>query len=730
MSPADGADFAPEPVRLLPPCRAIVLSGGRVLLLIEGADAPPPDCGHQSLAGFRSDWAAFAWCDDACWHAVALVESVPTPEAEILPLAGPGRWRIAAPPRLDVSPDPLAELVRRTGGSARDIFGFLVERLLAGCLEDSREARAHRDFARSFLTAAAERDGFIEIIAAPDTGGLYAQGWSMSLAPGPTLIAHAAEDLAFVEVEVGCFDREDILPPGRGVCLFGKFWDAETLRALDSVFFEQQGRLLRLDVVRDCLSLAGAHGTAHVAQMLPRLDAPERTRAAFRRVCRPRFAGEDTLSATGLPIAAAFDAVLQAPDGAILAIGWLLDPLRRVERVLLKSLGHFYAHLDASWCPLPRPDLCRGFAADPRFTNLLDDGEEMYGFVAHAPACRDDAAGAALYLELVLDDGSCLFRPVVPTPFKSGERLPQVLAGLGAAEPERTRIIDEHLAPFLASVPPMSPRARRGAGVRPVALGGAGGGVRDTVAVIPFAGLAQLQPMLALLAGTPEARALELALVTTRAVAADSLERLGDAFDFYGLAGYLALAPDGASLMTRLDIGAAASKPERVLCWLPAALPKAPGWLDALIVEAAALPARGLLSPALTYEDGSIAFGGEARADEALGCALRGYGAGWLKRGPARPTPAGAEEVALVDRATLAAVGGFAGRLFGDAFAHVDLARRLAAAGFATWCSGRVEFWALDDPAPEETGPLARALRQIDAALLSRGALAQTDPTA
>jgi hypothetical protein len=461
--------------------------------------------------------------------------------------------------------------------------------------------------------------------------------------------------------------------------------------------------------------------------MLPRLDAPEATCAAFRRVCRPRYGGVDTLSETTLPIAAALDATLRAPDGAILAIGWLLDPLRRVERVLLKSTGRFYARLDAGWCPLPRPDLCRGFATDPRFANLLDEGEETYGFVVHAAASPHVDPEAALYLELVLDDGSCLFRPVTPTPFLSGERLPQVLGALASAEPERSRIIEEHLAPFLASVPPTATRGRRSVGSRPVPLG-TPGGTREAVAVIPCGGFAEIQPMLALLAGTPEADALELALVTSRTVAAEALERIKDAFDFFGLAGHLVLAPGTASLAARLDLGVDATTPSRVLCWLPRALPKQPGWLGRLLAEADALPERGLISPALTFEDGSIAFGGEIRAADGLACALSGYGAAWLRRGAPRRTPAGAAEIALVDRGALALADGFAGQLFGDAFAHVDLARRLARAGLATWCSGQVEFWVLDDHAPDDNGPLARALRQIDTVLLSRRQGGPADP--
>ncbi len=442
--------------------------------------------------------------------------------------------------------------------------------------------------------------------------------------------------------------------------------------------------------------------------------APAETIDAFRRVCRPRFAGADTLTETAQPIAAALDALHAAPDGTLLAIGWMLDPLRRVERVLLKSTGGLYAPLDADGCLLPRPDLVRGFGADPRFAGLLDERDALHGFIAHAPAPRESTGD--LYLELVLDDGSCLFRPLAANPFSSAERLPQLLSVLAPSDPQLARIIDHHLVPFLASVPVLPNRARP---PRPIPLGGPTGG--DTVAVMPCRSFAEIQPILALLAGTPEAEGLDLRLVATREVAAQMLPRIEDAFGFYGLGGALVIAADRDGTAARLDLGAGTSDRPRVLAWLPSALPRSTGWLARLRAEADALPVPGLLSPALAYEDGSIAFGGAASADAPGACALQGYGTAWLPRGRPRPTSTGAAEIALVDRVALLRAGGFSGRLFGDAFAHVDLADRLRAGGGATWCSGSVEFWVLDDPEPEPAAAAA-IVRRIDAALLDHRA--------
>lgn len=705
MTP-DGSDFhhaepcaeaATHPLTL---GHAILLHGGRSLALFAGAAVPPPATGRLEGPARSLAWTALRWPHAGGWSGVALLDGVPGPGDALA--SASAAWRVAVPPALDIAPAPLAALVRTTGGSAPDVLRFLTA-ALAG--ED-------RGFLSGFVAAVAEPDGFVEIVARPTTGGIFAQGWSMSLDAGPARLVSIE---AAPQVQVATFARDDILPPGRGFCLYGKAVPDDAPAAIDALHHEKDGRLLRLDVVRGAQLHLDEAATRHVAAMLPRLAAPREALAALRRICRPRFAGEDTLSGTPLPIAAALDSLLEAPDGGLLATGWLLDPLHRVERALLKSTASLYARLDARWCPLPRPDLVAGFGAEPRFAGLLDPRDPMHGFIAHIPANRAGSDGAQLYLELMLDDGSCLFRPLAATAFESGERLPQLLGALPQAEPEITRIVEDHLAPFLASVPPVSPRPPRGGASRPHPLGTPPAAPRETVAVVPFRAWSELQPMLALLAGTPEATALELVLVTGRAAAAETVVRLEQAFDFYGLAGRLVVVPEHDGTPIRLDAGAAASAAPWILAWTPAALPKAPGWLARLRAEAGRLPAGGLVSPALTYEDGSIAFGGQ-RAETAGGCGLAGLGAARLPRGTARPAPAGAAAIALVDRASLERAGGFAGRLFGATHAHVDLAARLRRTGAGTWCSGSVEFWALEDHSPD---PDSRLVRRIDEALLA-----------
>jgi hypothetical protein len=246
---------------------------------------------------------------------------------------------------------------------------------------------------------------------------------------------------------------------------------------------------------------------------------------------------------------------------------------------------------------------------------------------------------------------------------------------------------------------------------------------------MPLTALDDLQPVLALLAGTPEAAALDLHLIVPRTLAETALTDLQSAFRFYRLHGHLVLAPEGGPRTRWLDAALAACDADpdpdadpaarRVLVWSPRALPKSPGWLARLRAEAdSAGHPVGALSPALLHEDGSIAFGPPSAAGSVVGFAPAA-----LHRGLPVRVPGPAPDILLADRAAIRAAGGFAGQLLTDAHAHVDLGARLAAAGTPVWCSGSVAFWHLDTAPAADAAPESRILRRIDARLLAHRGL-------
>ncbi|MGP3698417.1 hypothetical protein [Rhodobacter sp. NSM] len=702
MTPADGSTFpatglAPPPPAHIEILVCIVLPGGRSLFGLKAqTDFPREGTVHWSAGHAR--WQADFWRRDAGLAGIALVETALCERATVRDAEG-SALRIGAPGRIEISPVALANFARESGLPPRAVLDFLLRMLVDRPDLPAQEACDLRAFTAGFLDSVATPDGFLEILAQPETDGLFAQGWSMSLPAGRCRIAKLDGNLAFCEAEVTCFARDDILSPAQGVAIFSRDWRGQDLAAVQALVFDTDGQLRRLEVVRGAIQhLTGEAGSAHVAQMLPRLTGPETARRAMRRICRPRYPGHDTIGGTSLPVATAFEAVFQAPDGGLLAIGWLLDPLARVERIILKSDAGLYAPLQDRWHAVPRPDLHEGFAKDPRFSRLLDPRDTMHGFIAYAPASRAKVEDAEVYLELVLDDNSCLFRPVTITPLASRDRLPGILSPVSPQDPALGPLVERVLAPFLAGLPAAPPPvlARRTATIDL----GSGAPSRDIAAVMPFRSLAQLQPVFALLSGTPEAETLSLTLVSTRSAACGLVDKLDEAFRFYGLSGRLLLVPDGEGSLAQIEGGIAASDGSRLLLWDPSVLPATSNWLARLAREAQWMRPPGLISPRLVYEDGSVCFsGGEERGSgaEAM-CPQLGYPAEWLSQGRPSRAASGAPEIAFIGRADLEAAGGFSGRLFDDRMAHRDLADRLHAAGAGTWCSGSVTFWALQEP--------------------------------
>jgi hypothetical protein len=752
MTPADGSDIPQLDWTWteITDFSAILLHGGVAMLLFEALDHPLPRSGHVYHGGRTRSWHATNWRtgkngarDDGQmhgWCALAVLDALPRHEAEVRDPSTNRAWRLGPPRHVDVAAQPLANFARANRLDCRAVIKALAD--LKGEDGTAEGQQASRTFLHAFLTAAADLDGFIEILATPEEGILVAQGWSTSLEPGHTELFSSGRSLALRRVEIAGFAREDIPAPGRGICIHATDWCARELEVDGCVFFEIDGQWKRLDISRaTLLRLEGELAAAHIRQMLGRLVALEPARHAFRRICRPSYDGVDTLSATPLPIAAALDVLAEAPDGSLLAMGWILDPTRRVDSVHLGRAGGPGYPLKPTWCNLPRPDLHIGFADDPRFAEALEADNTMHGFIAYVPPPhaegRIGSQGGApcdTHLELVLEDDTCLFLPLRGPQPGSLASLSRVLAAISPTNPDLGRIIEDHVARFLCAMGPTPQGRARSWGARLIALGEIGSaqrfprGVTRVSAIMPFRSMAELQPVLGILAGSEEAEVLEIIITARRHTASEHLRALQDAFDFYGLVGGLVIAPDKATPGEALDAGASVASAPIILRWDPSVLPKAPAWLAGLLAEYDALPHPGLLSPALTYEDESIYFGGDRmdETDAGSACALTGYSAHWLPRGRPERVSVGAAEIALIDRDLLERAGGFSRSLLSDAYAHVDLAASLRRLGSGAWCAGAVEFWMLEEGGSDDETPLAGMLKKVDAVLLRQRSQAST----
>lgn len=692
---------------------AVVVDSEAILLLLASAHLPVA----TGRIGAGLVWRALGWGGGG----LALVTG-----ARLVPgaLAGASvqaadapAWPLPEITALEVDPAALARHVQASGGSIAAVLDFLRD-VLGPELGPRRAA-----FLRGFLEAGAAHGGFIEIIAAPEGGGLLLQGWAQAVQPGKAEIGIVADGLAVHEAAIATFDRADLLAPATGIVAFVKDVDPGLAGRVAGAFIDRGGSIARLDrVAQGAIVIEGSEAAAHLAAMLPRLTGPAPALRALRRVCRPRFAGTDTVSTADVPVRAALDLVLASGDGGHLVLGWLLDPEQRVKLAVLKSTGGQYCRMEQSWVRLPRPDLNEGFQAHPLFADRLRPHDRLHGLLCWSPPNRPPVPGEQLYLELVLSDDSCLFLPipaVVPASLVS-RHLPRLLAAISLDEPELPRIISDHLAPFVRAQAEAR-RAPQPLG-RPVPLG--------TPAALPAASLilpigadwTALEVMLARLAIDPELQTVELVLVAHEDAIRPVAQRLARAVGFYGLGGALVLTAEPLDRAAAIDVGAGVARGDWLMCLPGAVLPDRPGWLGPLIAALAAAPEAGLAAPTLLYEDRSIRWAGtspDAPLDPTAAARFAGYPESWLEATGPRPVRNGPAECFLVRRELLHAIGGIEGRLLGPDWRHLDLAARLQAAGRTCLWVPEVRLWGLDDP-PGDEPHWRKVARLVDRSICAR----------
>lgn len=693
--------------KIISPDTLILLPGNFSVFLFSGLDVELPDQAMVEIGPHVSSWMNIGWEHSGRKHAISMIGTVPTASFKVM--CADGRF-VEVGPAHAMTPDikKLAEVVRDLGGPLGDVF-----QLLRATIEELAHSEM-TDVLMQFLDLTAEHSGFVEVAALPETGGLFLQGWS-----NPTI----AQDYRLLtgtgEVSAACagFARDDLIAPAAGFCLYARNHPGE-FRKTKSVFLWRQDDLRRLDILPELSEpVRGEAANEHIRAMIPRLAAKAPVVSKFKRICRPRFRGVDTLSNYDGPVAVGLDMVLQA-EGGLFVTGWILDPLAQIDLALVKSTADLYAPLRPNAHSLHRPDLLDAFAHAPRFAGLLDPSETRNGFMCFVPATNDQLSGAALYLELVLHDGQCLFQPITARQCRDVGAAHAVLNTVPRHDPAVKTILTRHVAPFLVGL--CAKVAESQHQLIPVGED-IDEGEKPVAALMTMSRPEDLKPVFASLSNTPEAKDIHLVIIIDDTVDPQVVTDLDNQFRFYGLSGGVVSCPSKMSKAARLDLALGMTNAPHILLWGPQALPQTRGWLDLLRSEAAALPTPGLVSPMLSYEDGSIHFGGERMK----GCPAQAIsqlaGFNRINRDDVKnvEVSAGAGELALIDRDLLVAVGGIAGRLLGDKYTHHGLGARLRRNNAAAWCIPRVEFWMLPDQNTPDRIASSSFIDDVDAAIIA-----------
>jgi GT2 family glycosyltransferase len=612
--------------------------------------------------------------------------------------------------RIELEHQALLRHLTETAANVSQVYDFLRLNLTSGASGDC--SPADRRFFQEFLAAVSHQDGFIEILGVPDYGGLLVQGWSVRLRPGFVTVDLFAETHAVVEMAVATFERDDLLDTARGIVGYAKDARVADLSAVKTIHYKHGDAYFHVDVVHSQqIFLEGGDTVSHLKDMIAKLEGERPVLGAFKRVCRPRFPGHETVSDFPAPVRIACDQAILLPGQGVFVSGWLLDPGNLVMYCILKSTANFYAQLQSLWARQPRPDVSDGYADVPQFAGLLAQADPFHGFMAFVPREKPEVPGEQFYLEVVLKDERCMFLPVALSTVEPSVALRQLLGGVNISDPSIDRLIGAHIGPTVAAL--AARRADPQPCGQPIAFGPRRGAPAVSVIMPVPPGYRDLDVNLATLSGDADFRDAEVVVIASRSEAEQIAQPLKQQAAFYGLSVTLLLSRDHLDYFDALELGARHAAAPLLLFLSPRLLPCRRGWLSHLTAELRAVEQPALISPTLVYEDDSVCYAGlppsASVAEIAEGGRFAGYSMHRIDGRSTEPAAAGAAECCLLPRAAFIAAGGFSPSLVGTEFKNADFALRWRQQGGRCYWAPAASLFALDD----EVDPTAEYWRRV-----------------
>jgi hypothetical protein len=694
---------APAPDQVGEIAAAWQVGPGALLLLGWQRDPPAPEgtAALQRADGTRGRFTRFAWpariAGAAAYQFLAAVH-LPKVEAQggdALALTGrraaDGGVVAHLPARLAEPAAFGAELARAAGGAAPAVARFLLG--LFPSVADAGSAALCAMLA-SFLDAASEPDGCVEIVGALRDRCAVMQGWGRPVEAqceavllGTTLARHPIRAAAFARPDItgAATGQVLVLPPV-----------AAQAGAVTAVFLLARDSIRRRPVLAQHRALTEDETAGHLRDILPALRCDAATRAALLAALRPRYEGRLTLTDAGHPVRLGLDLAAAAPGAGLYLTGWLYDPAGVVEAVHLRGTGGGSARLDDGWTRIPRDDVTEAFRGEPGLPAAEGDG---HGFAVHVPRFEVGREGEALYLDVGFRDGGCGFVPLPPLGSASDAATRRrLLASVDLHKPSGLPVIERQLAPFLSRLTGR-PAPRPASPAAP--------GTWTCPIVVPLAEAELPRAFLAQFLGDPLAAHEGVLFACGDAWTDGDAGRLAALARFYGVLAVVVRVEGAATAGAALDAAAAASDAGRFLLAGPGTIGRTPGWRDAL-ARASGEHEGGAacVSPTVLYEDESIRFaglGGVAPREDApyveLARPFAGLPPGFAPAGPPAPTAGVSAACCLVPRAALLADSPGAALA---AEPEMDLLLRVRRAGVACLWAPAIQVHATeDDPAPD-----------------------------
>jgi hypothetical protein len=701
---------------------AILLDRDAMLVVGSAPVAPPASAEASFGKALTGAWRSLSWSHPSGGDAQAFVgvlwgeNIVRAHTMETTLRAGEDEtFTLTDFARIEVDIAPLFPDLKAAGADLAAVFDVLRRALLSPPVGEP-STRARR-FLFGFLNSISSHDGFVEIVGRPEGVGLMLQGWSVHLQSGPAELILVGPSFEIEQAVVARFDRADTLATARGILAYARNARMEPLKGIQRVYFRSGNAYFHLDMTEDRLVLDEPEALAQLKDMLGKIDADPATAQTLKRMCRTRYPGHETVSTLKAPLRIAYDIALHAEGSGIFVSGWLLDPTRLAAMISLRSTAGFQARIDDRWTRLPRRDVSDGYAADPLFAGRLKADDLRHGFLAFVPRTKRIEPGETHYLEIVLQDESSVFLPVLFDAADPADTLRRILSSINVDEPTVDSVIASHVGPIATAL--SASRTTAPLAAARVAFGTPLARPQVTVIVPLTTPRPDFDVNLARFGGDPDFKRAELLVVAPRTHADPVASLLRKSGPFYGLSGALVMADSPVDYFEALELGARSASSELILFLSPNVLPSGRGWLTRMIDALKRAPGPGLISPTLLYEDDSLRYAGSkapASADLAMAAAsYAGYSRHWIKAAELSAVWAGTAECALIPRGLFLGSGGFSRELIGAELKNIDFALRLGTHGSASYWAPDISLYALDDGSVTEDGEYwAKVGRLVD----------------
>jgi hypothetical protein len=594
-------------------------------------------------------------------------------------------------------------IVEDAGDSFGEVSNAIVQALASGGGGAKRSAAAI-----AVLTASAKTDGWVEVMGSLDTGDLFLQGWAHSLPDDLTRVIVSHDGFGPAEIRSAGIERNDLGGKGRGfVALLSSANGAVSPEKLQKVFFRTEEGWRTLDVYERKVLLPSTDVPAHIRDGIPRANASQETMSVLRRAGE-RFDGRDTVSHLRHPVRIGMDMVVEIPGGGLLVAGWMLDPERLVNSVVLRA-GNASVRVDNNWTRLPRQDVSQAFQGNDLFAGRLDPLRHDHGFLAFVPGVSA-ACDVPVYFEFEVDPDNIAFYPLQVMRAMSRRTLERLVSPLDPRTAAAAVAIERHIGPMMQATEHQAPRI-----IETRDFGFDDTGAFKALVVGAGADAEEIGVTLSLLALDPEARDIPVIIsapIEAFGTIAAEVERLAR---FYHI-GVRLIASEGVQdSCDAFEAAVHATKAETLVFLSAGVLPHQSGWLSGLERAYRKRGGKALVSPTIVYEDDSICFAGTMVDESGKGLADRyiGYPRDVIRGAEASEVIAGTTTCCIVSRKAIETAGGFTRSYLGTSDKGRDLCLKLRLAGTPSVWLPEVEMISADDNASASL-PWRRLAQRID----------------